>query len=85
MVETDGMALPHLCADPGDIVVDLRLAAPGVPVERLALRRRDDPGPVAQVDVGRRRVAGCGDEAGGKNGGQPGTRSHVPLLTNLVR
>ena len=54
MLHGDAIALRHQLADPGDIGVDLLVARPGIPVDRLPLGVRDDRRPVAAL-----RRSGC--------------------------
>jgi hypothetical protein len=54
VVELNSEARLHLLADPGDVGVDLLVAAPGIPVDRLAARLGQRVGPGI-----RRRRSGC--------------------------
>ena len=67
--EVDAVALVHLLADPFDVGVDLRIAAPGMPVHGLAAR-------FGQRVVAGRRVGGLAEREH-KDGSQK-SQPHLP-------
>ena len=73
--QIDAVALLHLIADPLDVGVDLRIAAPGVPVHRLAARLRERVVPGRRVDgvAKHERADGCQN-----------SQQHSPIPPRLV-
>ena len=70
VADHDAVIVPDPFAHPGDVGVDTFVAAPGVPVDRLALGGLDDLGPGAGFR--RRGLALCASEGTGQEGGEAG-------------